>query len=138
MHYLEFSFGRRITHPTNWGITALKEYDLTCDCGQVTRIPATDAGHKKTCACGREFEVPSLGELRAAVNECPKPIPEESAPPGEFSTAWIGAAIVIFGPVLATIVRLTIIQAGHFYLEKCVGVVDAAKPLRHCRISHLR
>lgn len=44
-------------------------YPVACECGQVHQVPATMAGSRFPCACGREVSVPSLGRLKASVGQ---------------------------------------------------------------------
>jgi len=44
-------------------------YPVRCECGQVYRFTAAQAGSHYTCPCGRELVVPSLSQLKTAAGE---------------------------------------------------------------------
>jgi len=39
-------------------------YNVQCECGQTLQVPATMAGGRLSCTCGREILVPSLSKLK--------------------------------------------------------------------------
>jgi len=46
-------------------------YLLTCECGQVHRVTARQAGQSLSCVCRRSLEVPTLRGLRELPSESP-------------------------------------------------------------------
>lgn len=39
-------------------------YSISCDCGNIREVTATQAGTNVSCACGRSVSVPTLSKLR--------------------------------------------------------------------------
>ena len=49
-------------------------YSVTCECGVLHPVSATQAGSTLTCRCGRPVDVPPLSSLRKSAGESPVPL----------------------------------------------------------------
>lgn len=49
-------------------------YSVTCQCGRVLAVAASQAGSSTECRCGRQLDIPRLSELRSAAGETPIPL----------------------------------------------------------------
>ena len=50
------------------------KYEVTCSCGQVLPVTATQAGSTLQCRCERSIKVPRFSALRAAAGETAMPL----------------------------------------------------------------
>jgi hypothetical protein len=62
---------------TNFETTMSQSYLLACECGGEIAVRTQQAGGRTICECGREVDVPKLGELRKLPAA---PLPPISAP----------------------------------------------------------
>lgn len=60
--------------PSSRSQSAVKNYSVSCGCGGVIGVQASQAGSVVTCRCGARLDVPPLSRLRTAAGEDPIPL----------------------------------------------------------------